>query len=189
VRRAVLLAVVIVGLTGGLAAAQCNCGAWTETGGPSCYTPYWAGEEVTFKLVVPAEYFFCCPSCETPLITGWRVETMEGTIVYQKQFPDVPKGHYLKMAWDQKDSWYNRVPPGYYRIVVQTTSAGEFESYVQIVQRPCCWGWCGCCCPRLYSCYCCVPYGKPYVMIDRCETYAAAWGAISISIKIRCGCP
>ncbi len=118
-KRTVLLAVVIVGLIGIVATAQCGCTPLLEGEGPTCYTTYWAGVDIAFKLVVPAEYFSQNPVPTTPLITGWRVETLEGTIVYQEQFPDVPKGHYLEMVWDQRDTWCNRVPPGYYRLVVQ----------------------------------------------------------------------
>jgi len=192
-RKAALLTVIVmmVGLTGVMAAAQCDCNTVPEGEGPSCYTSYWAGVDVEFKLVVAAEYFWCCPTCATPLITGWRVETLDGTIVYQEQFPDVPKGHYLEMVWDQRDTWCNRVPPGYYRLVIQTTSAGEFENYVQIVPRPGYWGWCNCCCPQLYSCPCCPTFGDPYVQIARCMNYGTAWGSISVTVHIGigCGCP
>ena len=74
--RATLLAVVIVGAMGVLVAAQCDCAPQTPTERPSCYTAFWASEQVRFRLVVPGDYFFCCPDCEAPLVTGWRVETM-----------------------------------------------------------------------------------------------------------------
>lgn len=189
-KRTVLLAVVIVGLIGIVATAQCGCTPLLEGEGPTCYTTYWAGVDIAFKLVVPAEYFSQNPVPTTPLITGWRVETLEGTIVYQEQFPDVPKGHYLEMVWDQRDTWCNRVPPGYYRLVVQTTSAGEFENYVQIVPRPCYWDWCSCCCPQLDSRPCC-PSHDPYILIARCSSHGTVWGSISVSVHIGvgCGCP
>jgi hypothetical protein len=56
VRKAALLTVIVmmVGLIGVMATAQCDCNPVPEGEGPSCYTAYWAGVDVEFKLVVPA---------------------------------------------------------------------------------------------------------------------------------------
>jgi len=180
-KRAALLAVVIVGLLGGLAAAQCDCAAGTDVERPPCYTAFWSGEQVRFKLVVPADYFFCCPDCETPLITGWRVEMLDGAILYEATF-DLPKGHWYVISWDQKDAWGSSVSEGYYKVVVATTSAGEFVNYIKVT--PCCWGWGGCCWPRLSSCPCGIVIGQPYVKIfrpDRCLPTRCA--PLSITIQ------
>lgn len=193
--RKVLLLVVLVlsvGLVGTTAAAQCGCAQPAQPNVPSCYTAYWAGIDVSFKLVVPAEYFSQCPMPETPLITGWRVEGLDGTIVYQKQFPDVPKGHYLVMTWNQKDSLGHSVAPGFYRLVVQTTSAGQFSNVVKIVSRSGLWWGC-CCCPQLTSCDCCPVFGSPYVQIMQPPRRVMSPGALSISITVPltggdCGC-
>ena len=176
-KRTFLLAAVIVTLVGGLAAAQCNCTS-TEAAGPCCYTAFWEGEEIHFKLIVPAEYFLYCSPCDTPLITGWWIETMDGIVVYQDMFPEVPKGHWLEMTWDQNDSGHYAVPGGYYKIVVHTTTAGEFTNYVQIFAKPC---FCCCCWQRLCSCPCGVPFGEPYVVI-----YPSERNSISIHIGLKC---
>lgn len=192
VKRVVFLAVAVllVGLAGSAAAAQCGCPP--QANAPSCYTGYWAGVDVSFKLVVPVGYFSQCPMPETPLITGWRVEQLDGTIVYQNQFPDVPKGHYLVMTWNQKDSAGHRVAPGFYRLVVQTTTAGEFSNVLKIVARPSI-GWGCCCCPQLASCDCCPSFTSPYVQIMQPPKREFSPGTLSISITVPltggdCGC-
>jgi len=187
VKKAVLLvvSVLLLGIIGVTALAQCGCTPAlpqaTEINAPSCYTAYWSGVDVTFRLIVPAEYFSQCPTPVAPLITGWRVEKPDGTIVTMKQFPDVPKGHYLQMVWDQKDTNCNLVPPGFYRIVVQTTTAGEFANYVKIVPWPN-GGICCCCCQRLVSQPCCSTCGQPYVQIERSPRPTVGWGLFSITI-------
>ncbi len=195
-RRVFLVAVMVIGLIGVAAAAQCGCDTPTAGSDPDCYTGYWLGVDVSFKLVVPAEYFSQCPVPDAPLITGWRVETLSSDIVYQVQFPDVPKGHYLRMVWDQTDGHCNRVAPGFYRLVVQTANAGEFEGYVHIIPWPGSWGWCNCCCRRLDTHPCC-PEHVPYVEIAPCKSRPSFWPSFSIQIKVglgtpadgSCGCP
>ena len=182
-RRAVLLVVVSVGLASGLALAQCGC---TEeaTGRPACYTAFRSGEEVRFKLVVPADYFFCCESCEAPLVTGWRVESLEGTIIYEETFTDAPKGHWYVMSWDHKDAWCIRVSPSFYKIVVQTTSAGEFENYIHIGAAP----WC-CCYSQPRSCPCGVPLCQPYVrVLPPTARSCALCYALSIGVHMGINC-
>jgi hypothetical protein len=197
VRKLALLAmaVVLVGLVGVQVAAQCGCSQPApSTGTPSCYTAYWAGVDVSFKLVVPLEYFMQSPVPATPLITGWRVEQLDGTIVYQKQFPDLPKGHYLVMTWNQKNTQGHPAAPGFYRLVVQTTTAGEFSSVVKVVAPPGPCSWC-CGCSRLVSHECCPTYCSPYVKTLPASS-AGVPGTFSISIQISlpssggsCSCP
>jgi len=197
VRRALVVAVMIIGLVGVVAVAQCGCDTPPAGSGPACYTGYWAGVDVSFKLVVPGEYFSQCPVPETPLITGWRVETLAGDIVYQVQFPDVPKGHNLQMTWNQTDGHCNNVALGFYRLVVQTTTAGEFQNYVRIVGWPGFGGWCNCCCERLDTRPCC-PQHVPYIEIARCDSRPSFVSSFSIQFKVElgassssggCGCP
>ena len=166
--KATLLAVVIVGAMGVLVAAQCDCGQQPSIERPSCYEAFWAREQVRFRLIVPADYFFCCPNCETPLVTGWRVETAAGAIVYQETFAEVPKGHWYIMGWNQRDTSGNAVSAGFYRLVVETAAAGEFKCYVQIVSPPSCWSFCECCL-RLPSHPCGIAIGQPYVKILQVE--------------------
>lgn len=186
-RKAALLAVIVVGLASGLA----PCG-FTEQAlaGPSCYTAFWPGEAVRFKLVVPAEYFLCGGGCETPLITGWRVETLEGTIVYEEPFAHAPKGHWYVMTWNQKDACRLRVPPGFYRVVVETAQAGGFEHPIYIGAATCCYR--GCCGdPQPCFCPCGIPLCQPYIKVFP-PTARGCASCCSLSIRVHVGincCP
>ena len=186
-RKATLLAMVIVGAMGVLVAAQCNCGQQPSIGRPPCYETFWTSDQVRFRLIVPGDYFFCCPDCETPLVTGWRVETAAGAIVYQKTFAEVPKGHWYIMGWNQKDTWGNAVSAGFYRLVVETTSAGEFASTIQIVSPPCCWVCCTCW-PQRLSCPCGIAIGQPYIKIFESESRCRAHCSVSLWARFELDC-
>ena len=193
-KRALLLVVLVVGLIGVVAAAQCGCDTPSVGDEPTCYTGYWLGVDVGFKLVVPGEYFSQCPIPQTPFITGWRVETVDGMVIYQQQFPDMPKGHNFEMLWDQTDGYCNQVPIGIYRLVIQTTTAGEFKNYVKIQPWPSpsnwCNCWCNCCCMQIDTQPCCISH-NPYIQIARCTGRPYVWGSISIRIHVdlgACGC-
>lgn len=189
-KRALVLAVLLVGLTSVLAAAQCGCFSQPVGDEPVCYTGYWQGVDVGFKLVVPGEYFCQCPVPETPLLTGWRVEALDGTIVYQEQFL-APKGHHHEMVWDQTDEQCNQVPLGIYRLVIQTTTAGEIYNYVKIQPWPGPFNCCTCCCTRIDTCPCCISH-SPYIEIARCTGRPYVWGSINIRVHFElnasCGC-
>ena len=194
-KRALLLAVLVIGLMGVAATAQCTCFQAPVGDEPTCYTGYWLGVDVGFKLIVPGEYFSQCPVPETPFITGWRVEALDGTIIYQQQF-DMPKGHNYEMVWDQTDGHCNQVPVGIYRLVIQTTSAGEIKNYVKIQPWPGPANPCNCCCPQIDTQPCCISH-SPYIEIARCTGRPYVWGSITIRIHINlgagcgscCGCP
>lgn len=135
-------------------------GSTSASSVPPCYKAFWQGQEVRFKLVVPAEYFFACPECETPLITGWQIESSDGMLIYYASFVDVPKGHWYVASWDQRDYWGNPVPSGYYKLVIQTT-AGEFLDFIYITSCdlcPCC-----CCSQGLYDSLCPIACEWPYI--------------------------
>ncbi len=185
-KRALMVAVLVVGLAGVLATAHCGCFAPPVGDEPICYTGYWQGVDVGFKLVVPAEFFFQCPTPETPLITGWRVEALDGTIIYQKQFPNVPKGHHHEIVWDQTDGHCNQVPLGIYRLVIQTTTAGEVNNYVKIQPWPAPMNCCTCCCTRIDSCPCCISH-SPYIEIAPCTGRPYVWGTIHIRVHFELG--
>jgi len=194
VKRALLLAVLVIGLIGVVAVAQCGCDTPSVGDEPTCYTGYWLGVDVGLKLVVPGEYFSQCPIPQTPFITGWRVETVDGMVIYQQQFPDMPKGHNFEMLWDQTDGYCNQVPIGIYRLVIQTTTAGEFKNYVKIQPWPSpsnwCNCWCNCCCMQIDTQPCCISH-NPYIQIARCTGRPYVWGSISIRIHVdlgACGC-
>jgi hypothetical protein len=193
VKRVLVLAVLLVSLTSLLGAAQCGCFSQPVGDEPVCYTGYWEGVDVGFKLVVPGEYFCQSPVPETPLLTGWHVEALDGTIIYEEQFI-VPKGHHHEMVWDQTDGQCNQVPPGIYRLVIQTTTAGEIYNYVKIQPWPGPFNCCTCCCTRIDSCPCWISH-SPYIEIAPCTGRPYVWGSINIKIHFEldscCGscCP
>ncbi len=189
-KRAILFAVLVVVVIGGAVFAQCGCNQPPVPlgNGPTCYTAVWRGEDVHFKLNVPAEYFFTSPTPPTPLITGWRVETLNGTVVFQDLFPDVPKGAWYEMVWNERDSHCALVAPGYYRIVISTDSAGVYSTFVRLVAPPPCVVPCGVY-PRLISHPCSAPCGSPYIKVLPQKTEQASI-SITITIPINCGsCP
>lgn len=160
----------------GLGQWSASCPPATE---PSCYTTFWQGEDVCFELVVPWSFF--CWGCPGPQIqvTGWRVTTWDGNVVYQEIFSaPVPPG---KWVWKQVDASGNPVEAGFYKIIVSTTS-GEYETTVKIVAKSdgcssCCffpfffwgcWGW--------TSKPCAPSWCSPYVKLYRCPTCAAPCG-------------
>jgi hypothetical protein len=157
----------LIGLVGcllfGLVVTQCAwaIGSTSTSAEPPCYKAFWPGQEIRFKLTVPAEYFFACPDCETVLITGWWVESFDGGVIFfYASFDDAPKGHWYVASWDQRDGWGNPVSPGYYKLVIQTT-VGEFLDFVYIA--PC--NLCPCCCcpPGLYDLPCPIACEQPYI--------------------------
>ncbi|MCX6096097.1 MAG: hypothetical protein NT125_05150 [Candidatus Bipolaricaulota bacterium] len=182
-RQALLLAVACVGLVGFGVWGDCNCTP-VQSGVPGCYTAFWTGETVSFRLVVPGEYFGRAGSSQAVLLVGWRIETLDGALVTQDLFPEVPLGHWYVMAWDERDSSCRPVPAGYYRAVVMTDSAGEFSSHVRIVERPCV---CSLAPASLCSRVCRAPCGTPYVVIERDGGSPPC--SFSISVQIGCGCP
>ena len=183
-RRYVLLVVALVGLVGAAVWGDCNCTTQDPTI-PPCYTAFWTCETVLFRLVVPGEFFAASGTSLPPLITGWRIEKMDGTLVFQSLFPTVPLGAWYQMSWGQRDSSGNPVSAGFYRIVVQTTSAGEFAGFVQVVGRPCLFS----CTPaRLCSRACPPTCGTPYVLVERDESLGCGCSS-SVFIQVGCGCP
>ncbi|MCX7844287.1 MAG: hypothetical protein N2507_02865 [Candidatus Bipolaricaulota bacterium] len=147
---------------------------------PPCFTAFWQGEDVCLELVVPWSVFCgcCCPAPQVQ-VTGWRVVTWEGALVYQEIFPSpVAPGRWV---WKQVDSKGNPVGPGYYKVIVSTTT-GEYENTLKIVARPDC---CSPCCFPLFflgclvfgSRPCAVPWCTPYVKLYRCPVCVAPCGA------------
>jgi hypothetical protein len=179
------MAVLLVGALAGAVVAQCDCEAQPVVGDAECYAGFYATNPIEFKLVVPGDYFFACPACPVPAIAGWRVEAADGTVVHEVTFAE-PKGHYYVMTWNQKDTWGNPVPTGFYRLVIVTDGAGEVDHYVNIQERPCvAWPcWCGCwgCCPTLESVPCCVPFGMIYLEITNNPTPPNVMVRVRLSI-------
>ncbi len=123
---------------------------------PCCYTAFWTGETVYFKLVTPFG-FLCCPSDE--LVVGWRIEALDGTVIYQYSYPS-PVSPNTEIQWNQVDMAGQQVPAGFYNIVVTTTKA-EYKAAIKIVEKsPCCW-------TILRSKPCGISFCKPYIKVYR----------------------
>jgi len=165
----------------------CDCGR-AEV--PSCYESFGTNEVIGISLIVPVDYFVCHNTTESPRILGWRVETWDGMVVRAEFFPDGPYSRLHTIEWDLSDSTGGRVAPGYYRIVVETTDAGDIAHPVQIVERcrPCygcfCWPTCSVCCTTR----CRVPYGEPYLSLFVADTQACGL-TISVHVELDCPCP
>lgn len=165
-----------LGVLGVLAWGQGWCAPCNSAAEPSCYTAFWQGEDVCFELVVPSFFCWCC--CPKPEVTGWRVVSLDGNVLYQETFPSpVAPG---KWVWKQVDALGNPVPPGYYKIVVSTTT-GEYENTVKIVAKPecqpCCFPFFFFGCWGLCSKPCFFSWCQPYVKVYRCPT-----------CEVPCGC-
>jgi hypothetical protein len=80
--KRIALLVGILGVFGILGAAQC-CPPPSE---PPCYTAFWQGEDVCFELIVPFWGWCCCCPAPQVQVTGWRVVTMDGNVIYQETF-------------------------------------------------------------------------------------------------------
>ena len=158
-RRAGLVLLVLVGLMALAASAQtdCGCGSATER---ASYTTFRSNEIIEFSLTVPVEYFWVHETSVTPLITGWWVETSTGIIVKHVTFTE-PRGHNVSFTWDLAMDGGGTVEPGFYRVVLTTTSASPVSADIEIVscrRSPCwtcCWRPCLCqpaiCCPPLHG--------------------------------------
>lgn len=171
--KRILVLAALLGVMGMAGMAQPCCPPTTE---PPCYTAFWQSEDICFELVVPWWGWCCCCQAPQVQVTGWRVVALDGTVVYLETFPaPAAPGKYV---WKQVDSAGNPVAPGYYKIVVATTS-GEYENTVKIVARPS-----GTCCfPFFFGCFwlwsrpCVASWCQPYVKVHRCP-----------SCEVPCGC-
>lgn len=172
------LGVLVLGVSAlGVLAVGQWCAPCAKTIEPPCYTAFWQGEDICFELVVPWSWFCCwCPTAPQVQVTGWRVVTLDGGLVYQEVFPSPTAPG--KWVWKQVDASGNPVAPGYYKIIVSTNTA-EYENIVKIVAKPDC---CQPCCffPFFFfGCWgiaskpCQVPWCSPYVKLYRCPTCPA----------------
>jgi len=138
-----LVAALVVGI--GLSAwADCGC---APAGDPACYTTFRVNQTIQFTVIVSLDFFTAHATTETPLITGWRVEKLDGTVVRRVVF-DWPVGLVRPLEWRLVDDAGAWVGEGFYRIVVETTSAGEVQNTVRLVAcytPPAC-GTCLCSC-------------------------------------------
>ncbi|MGY4706995.1 hypothetical protein ACVNPS_04485 [Candidatus Bipolaricaulota sp. J31] len=127
---------------------------------PCCYTSFWMGDPVCFKLVVPFSFFCCCGDKE--LIVSWRIEALDGTLVYQHTYT-TPISPGTEIRWDQVDMAGQQVPAGFYNIVI-TTTEDEYRTAIKIVEKsPCCW-------TILRSKPCGISFCKPYIKVYKCPS-------------------
>ncbi|MGB2983945.1 MAG: hypothetical protein WBC63_08825 [Candidatus Bipolaricaulia bacterium] len=179
-RRAGWVVLVLLGLTA--LAASANVGCWCAPAtAPACYTTFKSNEIVEFSLTVPGEYFWIHNTMETPLITGWWVETSEGIVVKQVSLTE-PKGHYATFTWDVSADAGGYVEPGFYRIAMTTTSMAPVFADLEIVSCRCSPCWVGCqalCLCRPTSC-CTAACGEPYVVLASGGSRNCCWFSLSI---------
>jgi len=181
----IALCLVIAVSVGGWA----QCGCW-ESEEPLCYMTFQSNETIEFKLVAPVDYFICHNTTVSPGIWGWRVETLDGTVVRTVTYSDGPKSRLLVMEWDLYDDAGYLVDPGYYRIVVASTD-GDVSYPVRILERcrPCC----GCFCwwyePVVCHVPCCVPYGGLYLSLAVGETRPCFGLTIRFEFRFECSDP
>jgi hypothetical protein len=161
-KRALVLSLVLVGIIGAVGLSQGCCCCPPPPERPPCYTSFWVGEPIEIGLRVP--FCFCyCNCCETPQVLGWHVETWsDGTLVYSVALDAPTSPTDFSAIWDQTDSSGAQVAAGYYKVVVSTTT-GDYEAYLKLVERPqgCCfWPW-------LSSWPCSISVCQPRVTLSR----------------------
>ncbi|MCX6093223.1 MAG: hypothetical protein NTY63_00130 [Candidatus Bipolaricaulota bacterium] len=131
-----MVAVLLVGV--GLSAwADCGC---APAGDPTCYTAFVMNRTIEFSVTVPLDYFVAHATTETPFLTGWRIETLAGVVVRRVTF-DFPLGLVTVLEWNLDDDAGARVADGFYRLIVETTSAGEITDTIRLIS---CCNPCGC---------------------------------------------
>jgi len=171
-KRTGWVVLLVMAISAFAASAQTDCGCASDVE-PACYETFRSVELIGIDVVVPGEYFSFHNTMTTPLITGWRVETLDGLLVKYEMFAS-PKGHNESYVWDLTAQDGTPVGDGFYRIVVSTTSTPEIESFVKIVNCCCssCWGWN--CCPTLCNCcqpsHCSTGCGEPYLILSTAGT-------------------
>lgn len=171
---------VVALLSVGLAwSAWADCGCSSESV-PSCYTTFRSNQWIEFSMTVPVDFFLCHGAVETPLIAGWRVETLDGSTIRRVTFEPFV-GSVSVFLWKLDDDAGSAAPEGFYRIIVETTSAGEVSSVVRVVPcytpRSCCISCCptfSCACGRTPPCR--AAYGDAYLVLRVGETVSCCNG-------------
>ena len=79
--RSLWVALVLACAVSALVWADSGCGC-EPTGQPPCYETFRSNEIIAFSLTVPVGYFTCQGATETPLITSWRVETQDLSLIH-----------------------------------------------------------------------------------------------------------
>lgn len=168
--------------------AQCDCGVDIR---PSCYESFWTTEVIGISLVVPGEFFWVYDTTTPPRILGWRVETWDGLVVRAEFFSDGPYPLWHGLEWDLTDWGGAIVAPGFYRVIVETTNAGDVSTPVQIIER--CRACCGCSCwsayPAKCSRSCPTSYGEPFLDLSVAETRRCSGLTFSLHFQFECSGP
>jgi len=146
--------------------ADCGCGSAAL---PIEYVAFDSNEIVGFSLVVPGEYFWVYSTADTPLVTGWRVETSDGQVVRNVQFTE-PRGHWESFLWDLIGNDGNVVPPGFYHLIIETQSVDSLAAGIEVLS--CCQTHCMACC-----CACCTCTPVCWPPTPRGELYVELWNA------------
>jgi hypothetical protein len=186
-RRGIWVGLLLIGLLGIAAWAQCDCKTENQ---PSCYESFWTTEVIGISLVVPGEFFWLYNTTTPPRILGWRVETWDGLVVRAEFFDDGPYPLWHELEWDLTDWEGCIVESGFYRIVVETTNAGDVSTPVQIVDRcgRCCDCYCWSCYPVKCSHPCMRPCGEPFLDLEVTETRTCSRLTFSFQLQFEIEC-
>jgi len=192
--RGLWVTLVVLCVGGSLVWADGDCGC-ESTVQPTCYETFRSNEIIEFKVTVPADYFWLHEDAETPLIVRWWVETLDGVIVRDEPLP-YPVGSWASFTWDLTTGGCELVGPGFYRIVILTTSGMAVSTDVLIEPcRPCSSWWsCWPCCPTLVcvcqrSTRCPIPCGEPYLILRNGGTRSCCGLSVRIFGGIGVGVP
>ncbi len=138
-KRAMILSLVLSMALGGWAMAQCSCLPTTRPATPRCYVSFQQCQQIEIGLRTPRPFFplFCCSPCAQPAapnVVGWRVETLEGVLVYEQELYAPASGSSFSAVWDQVDMDGQQVAPGYYEVSV-VTQDGIYSKHLRILDR------------------------------------------------------
>ncbi len=138
-KRGLLLSVVLSLAVGGWALAQCGCPPITQPEVPRCYVSFQQCQSIEVGLRVSSGFgfLFCCTPCcspPAPQVLGWRVENLDGYVIYEVHLQHRVSATSFSAVWDQRDANGQLVAPGYYTVIV-ATDEGEFEKHLRILDR------------------------------------------------------
>ncbi|GEM_PF-4192250 len=136
--RGLLLSAVLVLAVGGWAWGQCGCPP-VDVDAPECYVSFQQCQkiEVGLRTHTPFSFLFICSPCcrpAGPQVHSWRVENLDGQLIYGETLRDSVRADSFSAVWDQRDGDGKYVSPGYYAVIVDTDE-GEFVKHLRIVDR------------------------------------------------------
>ncbi|MFO8033547.1 MAG: hypothetical protein R6U88_00035 [Candidatus Bipolaricaulota bacterium] len=138
-KRGLLLSVAVSLALGGWAVAQCGCPPTPEPEAPSCYVSFQQCQSIEIGLKVSSGFgfLFCCSPCCSPPgpdVYGWRVEDLDGYMIYDESLQDPVPARSFSAVWDQRDTDGELVAPGYYTVIV-STDEGDYEKHLRVLDR------------------------------------------------------